>query len=187
VSVEFTLSEGVVTILLNRPDKLNAITDAMWDQLAAHLDRCASDPDVRAVILTGAGRGFCAGADISGEGKKQRKGGLVGALDAMGDYNAVVGRLYHLEKPVIAALRGPVVGIALTMALCCDWILVSETAKLRPVFLNLAKVPEAGIMHLMVRMIGELKTRDIIYRSRMLSARRRSRSASPIVSSPTKP
>lgn len=170
MSVDFSLSEGVATILLNRPDKLNAITDAMWSQLATHLDRCAGDPDVRAVILTGAGRGFCAGADISGEGKKQRKGGLVGALDAMGDYNAVVGRLYHLEKPVIAALRGPVVGIAFTMALCCDWILVSETAKLRPVFLNLAKVPEAGIVHLMVRMIGELKTRDIIYRSRMLSA-----------------
>jgi 2-(1,2-epoxy-1,2-dihydrophenyl)acetyl-CoA isomerase len=169
LSVDFSLSEGVATLLLNRPDKLNAITDAMWEQLVAHLDRCASDPDVRAVILTGAGRGFCAGADISGEGRTARKGGLAGALDAMGDYNAVVGRLYHLEKPVIAALRGPVVGIALTMALCCDWILVSETAKLRPAFLNLAKVPEAGIIHLMTRMIGELRTRDIIYRARFVT------------------
>lgn len=152
--------------MLNRPDKLNAITDAMWDQLAAHLDRCAEDPAVRAVILTGAGRGFCAGADISGEARKPRAGGIAGALDAMDDYNSVVGRLYHLGKPVVAALRGPVVGIALTMALCCDWILVSETAKLRPAFLNLAKVPEAGIIHLMRGMIGELKTRDLIYRAR---------------------
>jgi 2-(1,2-epoxy-1,2-dihydrophenyl)acetyl-CoA isomerase len=170
LSVEFTLSEGVATILLNRPDKLNAITDAMWDQLAGHFDRCAADPAVSAVVLTGAGRGFCAGADISGDGRKQRKGGIVGALDAMGDYNAVIRRLYHLDKPVIAALRGPVVGIALTMALCCDWILVSETARLRPAFLNLAKVPEAGIIHLMTRMIGELKTRDIIYRARFVTA-----------------
>ncbi|MBW8753723.1 MAG: enoyl-CoA hydratase/isomerase family protein [Sphingomonadales bacterium] len=169
MSVEFTLADGVATILLNRPEKLNAITDAMWDQLAVHFDRCAADEAVRAVILTGAGRGFCAGADISGDGRKPRKGGLVGALDAMGDYNAVIGRLYHLDKPVIAAMRGPVVGIALTLALCCDWILVTETAKLRPVFLHLAKVPEGGIIHLMTRMIGELKTRDLIYRSRLLS------------------
>jgi len=170
VAVEFTLADGVATVLLNRPDKLNAITDAMWDQLAVHFDRCATDPAVRAVILTGAGRGFCAGADISGDGRKLRKGGLAGALDAMGDYNAVIGRLYRLDKPVIAALRGPVVGIALTMALCCDWILLSETAKLRPAFLNLAKVPEGGIIHLMTRLIGELKTRDIIYRARFVTA-----------------
>jgi 2-(1,2-epoxy-1,2-dihydrophenyl)acetyl-CoA isomerase len=170
VAVDFTLTDGVATVLLNRPDKLNAITDAMWDQLAAHFDRCAADPAVRAVILTGAGRGFCAGADISGDGRKPRKTGIAGALDAMGDYNAVIRRLYHLDKPVIAALRGPVVGIALTMALCCDWILVSETTKLRPAFLNLAKVPEGGIIHLMTRMIGELKTRDIIYRARFVTA-----------------
>ena len=170
MSVEFTLSDGVATILLNRPDKLNAITDAMWDQLGEYFDRCAIDDAVRAVILTGAGRGFCAGADISGEGRKPRKPGLVGALDAMDEYNGVIRRLYDLEKPVVAALRGPVVGIALTMALCCDWLLVSETVKFRPAFLNLAKVPEGGIMHLMVRMIGELRTRDIIYRARFVEA-----------------
>jgi 2-(1,2-epoxy-1,2-dihydrophenyl)acetyl-CoA isomerase len=169
VAVEFILTDGVAMIRLNRPEKLNAITDAMWDELARHLDRCAEDAAVRAVILTGAGRGFCAGADISGEGRKQRPGGLAGALEAMGDYNAVVGRLYRLDKPVVAALRGPVMGIALTMALCCDWILVSETAKLRPAFLNLAKVPEGGAIHLMTRMIGELKARDILLRARALS------------------
>lgn len=170
MSVDLELSGGVAVITLNRPDKLNALTDEMWDQLAAHLDRCRDDDTVRAVILTGAGRGFCAGADISGQApKKQRKPGLSGALHAMGDYNAVIARLYHLPKPVVAALRGPVVGIAWTMALCCDWILVSETTKFRPAFLNLAKVPEGGIIHLMTRMIGELKTRDIIYRARFVS------------------
>ncbi len=171
MSVSLALADGVATITLDRPDKLNAITEAMWGELAAHFDRVREDDAVRAVILTGAGRGFCAGADIGGgELKKQRKPGLAGALDAMGDYNAVIGKLYHLPKPVIAALRGPVVGIAWTMALCCDWILVSETAKFRPAFLNLAKVPEGGIMHLMTRMIGELKTRDIIYRARFVEA-----------------
>ncbi len=171
MSVELALSDGVATITLNRPDKLNAITEEMWGQLASHFDRCREDDAIRSVILTGSGRGFCAGADIGGQGpKKRRKPGLAGALDTMGDYNAVIGRLYHLPKPVIAALRGPVVGIAWTMALCCDWILVSDTAKFRPAFLNLAKVPEGGIMYLMSRMIGELKARDIIYRARFVSA-----------------
>lgn len=170
MSVEFALSDGIATVMLNRPDKLNALTDDMWDQLRDSFDRCAVDDAVRAVILTGAGRGFCAGADISEEGRKSRKPGLVGALDTIGEYNGVIQRLYHLDKPVIAALRGPVVGIALTMALCCDWILVSETMKLRPAFLNLAKVPEGGIMHLMARMIGELRARDIIYRARFVGA-----------------
>jgi 2-(1,2-epoxy-1,2-dihydrophenyl)acetyl-CoA isomerase len=171
VSVELSVSGGVATITLNRPDKLNALTEDMWDQLAAHFDRCRDDDAIRAVILTGAGRGFCAGADISGTGpKKQRKPGLVGALHAMGDYNAVLARLYHLPKPVIAALRGPVVGIAWTMALCCDWVLISDTAKFRPAFLNLAKVPEGGFMYLLSKLIGEMRARDIVYRARFVLA-----------------
>ncbi|HUN79991.1 MAG TPA: enoyl-CoA hydratase/isomerase family protein, partial [Phycisphaerae bacterium] len=112
MSIDFSLQEGVATLLLNRADKLNAITDEMWDQLAGHLDRCESDDAVRAVVLTGAGRGFCAGADISGQGRKERKTGLPGALDAMNDYNGVIRRLYHLRKPTIAAVRGPAVGVA---------------------------------------------------------------------------
>jgi 2-(1,2-epoxy-1,2-dihydrophenyl)acetyl-CoA isomerase len=170
LSVDFTLSGGVATILLNRPDKLNAITDGMLEQLTAQFELCARDDAVRAVILTGAGRAFCAGADVSGEGRRPRKPGIVGALETMDGYNAMLAALYSLEKPVVAAVRGPAIGIGLAMALCCDWILVSETARLRPAFLNLAKVPEGGVIHLMTRMIGELRTRDIIYRARFVAA-----------------
>jgi 2-(1,2-epoxy-1,2-dihydrophenyl)acetyl-CoA isomerase len=171
MSVEFSQAAGVATITLNRPDKLNALTDAMWDELATHFDRCAHDDAIRAVVLTGEGRAFCAGMDISGTApKKARKAGLVGALAAMDDYNGVIARIFHCPKPVIAALRGPVVGIAWTMALCCDWILVSETTRFRPAFLNLAKVPEGGMIYLMSRLAGELKARDILYRARFVSA-----------------
>jgi 2-(1,2-epoxy-1,2-dihydrophenyl)acetyl-CoA isomerase len=169
VSVECSVAEGVATILLNRPEKLNALTVEMWDQLAGHLDRCERDEELRAVILAGAGRGFCAGADISGQGGKPRKGGLAGALEAMRGYDAVIRRLYHLQKPLIAAVQGPAVGIAWTMALCCDWILVTESAKFRPAFLNLAKVPEGGMVFLMSRLVGQLKARDIVYRARFVS------------------
>jgi 2-(1,2-epoxy-1,2-dihydrophenyl)acetyl-CoA isomerase len=170
VSVDFSVSEGVATILLNRPDKLNAITAEMWDQLAEALNRCHSDPEIRAVILTGAGRGFCAGADLGGSGVKvERKPGPAWPLQSMDAYNDVIRRLYHLRKPVIAAIRGPAVGIAWTLALCADWILVTESANFRPAFLNLAKVPEGGFMFLVSRMVGELKARDIIYRARFVS------------------
>jgi 2-(1,2-epoxy-1,2-dihydrophenyl)acetyl-CoA isomerase len=172
MSVECSVSDGIATILLNRPDKLNALTDEMWQQLAEHLEHCEHRDDIRAVILTGAGRGFCAGADISGQGrKKDRKPGLAGALEAMGEYNSVIGRLYHLSKPTIAAVRGAAVGIAWTMVLACDWILVTESAKFRPAFLNLAKVPEGGIIYLMSRLIGQFKARDIIYRSQFVAGR----------------
>ena len=165
MSIDFSLSNGVATILLNRPEKLNALTDAMWDQLSGHLDRCQRDDSVRAVLLAGAGRGFCAGADLSGQGRKERRKGLRGSLEAMNEYDDVIRRLYHLDKPTIAAVRGPVVGIAWTMVLCCDWVLVTESAQFRPAFLNLAKVPEGGIIYLMARLVGQLKARDIIYRS----------------------
>ncbi|TAL03599.1 MAG: enoyl-CoA hydratase/isomerase family protein [Rhodospirillaceae bacterium] len=172
MSVDCSISDGVATILLNRPDKLNAITYDMWGQLAEHLDRCQRDDAVRAIILTGAGRGFCAGADISGQGRKQdAKTGLAGALDMMAEINSVIRRLYHMPKPTIAAVRGAAIGISWTMALCCDWILVTEGAKFRPAFMNLAKVPEGGIMFLMSRLIGALKARDIIYRARFVSGR----------------
>jgi 2-(1,2-epoxy-1,2-dihydrophenyl)acetyl-CoA isomerase len=172
MSVDCSVSEGVATILLNRPDKLNALTDEMWGQLAEHLERCQHDDAVRAVVLTGAGRGFCAGADISGQGgKKERKSSLVSALETMAEYHSVIRRLYHLQKPTIAAVSGAAVGIAWSMVLCCDWVLVTESAKFRPAFLNLAKVPEGGMIYLLSRLIGQLKAHDIIYRARFLSGR----------------
>lgn len=170
MSVECTVTDGVATILLNRPDKLNALTYQMWEQMAEHLDRCQRDDAVRAIILCGAGRGFCAGADISGQGgKKDRKTGIAGTLASMSEYNAVIRRLHGLDKPIIAAIHGACVGIAWTMTLCCDSVLVTESASFRPAFLNLAKVPEGGIVYLMSRLVGQLKARDILYRARIVS------------------
>jgi 2-(1,2-epoxy-1,2-dihydrophenyl)acetyl-CoA isomerase len=171
VSVDFSVSDGVGTILFNRPDKLNALTGEMWDELDAALTRCQRDPEIRAVILTGAGRGFCAGADIGGGGRPLPRPGPAGPLESMAEYNDVIRKLYHLKKPTIAAVRGAAVGIAWTMALCCDWILAAESANFRPAFLNLAKVPEGGFMYLVSRLVGELKARDIIYRARFVSGR----------------
>jgi len=171
MSVDLSVNGTVAIILFNRPDKLNALTNDMWGQLAEHLERCERDSTIRAVVITGAGRAFCAGADISKPASAKPDKSLASAIDAMNAYNAVIRRLYHLSKPTVAAVRGAAVGIAWTMVLCCDWVLVTESAKFRPAFLNLAKVPEGGIMCLMSRLIGQLKARDIIYRARFVSGR----------------
>jgi 2-(1,2-epoxy-1,2-dihydrophenyl)acetyl-CoA isomerase len=171
MSVECDVADGIATILFDRPAKLNALTDEMWDRLAAHLDRCKSDDAVRAVILTGAGHAFCAGADMSGRERIwPRNPGSAGTIEIMQRYNDVIRRLYHLPKPTIAAVRGGAVGIAWTMAMCCDWILASESARFHPPFAKLAKIPEAGFGFLLSRIVGELKARDIVYRSTPIGA-----------------
>lgn len=170
MSVDLSVEDRVATILLNRPEKLNAMTDTMWVQLREHLDRCEEEDGIRSVVITGAGRGFCAGADISGEGKIiERKPGIAGITQMTDFYFAIVRRIYHMPKPVIAAVNGPAVGISWTMALCCDYLLAAESAKFRPGFMNLAKVPEGGFQFLLARQIGQFKARDLTYGSRFLT------------------
>jgi 2-(1,2-epoxy-1,2-dihydrophenyl)acetyl-CoA isomerase len=172
MSTDLHVSGNVATILFNRPEKLNALTAGMWRQLMECLDRCKHDSAIRSVVLTGAGRGFCAGADLSAAGSKDSTGpGLLRSLTMMERYNEAIQKLYGLDKPVIAAIRGPAIGIAWTMALCCDWVLVTESTQFRPAFLNLAKVPEGGFQYLLARQIGQLKARDIVYRARFVSGR----------------
>lgn len=170
MSIDLSVSDNVATILFNRPDKLNALTDTMWLQLNDHLERCEKDDAIRSVLIAGAGRGFCAGADISGEGKViERKPGIAGTVQMSEIYFSIVRRLYHLPKPTIAAVQGAAVGVAWTMALTCDFLLAAESAKFRPGFLNLAKVPEGGFQFLVARAIGEFKARELTYRSRFLT------------------
>lgn len=170
MSIDLTVSDNVATILLNRPDKLNALTDTMWLQLRDHLERCESDDAIRAVLIAGAGRGFCAGADISGKSKViERQPGIAGTVQMCEFYFSIVRRIYHMPKPTIAAVQGAAVGISWTMALACDFLLAAESAKFRPGFLNLAKVPEAGFQFLVARQIGEFRARELTYRSRFLT------------------
>jgi 2-(1,2-epoxy-1,2-dihydrophenyl)acetyl-CoA isomerase len=170
MSIELHLSGDVATILLNRPEKLNALTAEMWQQFIECLDRCKRDPAIRSIILTGSGRGFCAGADLSAAGSKDSPGpSLSRSLTLMEGYNEAIQKLYRLDKPVIAAVRGPAIGIAWTFVLCCDWVLVTDSTLFRPAFLNLAKVPEGGFQYLLARQIGQLKARDIVYRARFVS------------------
>jgi enoyl-CoA hydratase/carnithine racemase len=148
----YAVADHVATITLNRPEKLNAFTPTMARELIAAFDRVDADDDVRAVVVTGAGRGFCAGADLSGGGETfgyaaqdtvHRDGGGLVTL-----------RMFECLKPVIGAINGPSVGIGTTMQLPMDLRLASTEAKFGFVFARRGIVPEAASSWFLPRLVG---------------------------------
>jgi enoyl-CoA hydratase/carnithine racemase len=152
----------VLTITLNRPDKLNAYTAQMGAELADALVGAGEDDAIRAVILTGAGRGFCAGADISagagsfdtqgGEGAKNFGGAQTRALRGAG--GGFIGALFNSKKPTIAAFNGPAVGVGITLALPTDIKIASSAARFGFVFARRGLVPEAGSAWFLPQLVG---------------------------------
>ncbi|MBZ6377858.1 enoyl-CoA hydratase [Pacificimonas flava] len=149
----------VLTVTLNRPDKLNAFTNLMGRELADALQRADRDDDIRVVILTGAGRGFCAGADISaGAGSFDTKSGEgaknFGDGQDRGEGSSFVHALFNSKKPTIAAFNGPAVGVGATMALPTDIKIASDTARFGFVFARRGLVPEAASAWFLPQLVG---------------------------------
>jgi enoyl-CoA hydratase/carnithine racemase len=161
------LSESILTITLNRPDKLNAFTTQMGQEIGAALDRADRDDDVRVVIFTGAGRGYCAGADIS-------DGGSVGAGSGMERKGLPPGgigqRLFESQKPLIAAIHGAAVGVGVTMTLPMDIRICAEGSKFGFVFTRRGLVPEAGSAWFLPRIVGLPKSLEWVYAGRTVTA-----------------
>ena len=170
MDAELIVNGAVATLRLNRPDKLNAITPDMLQLLLTHLERVENDPEIRALVLTGAGRAFCAGADVKGSGAAPPEMSVSHARRSLLPYQQVALRIYNLNKPVVAAVRGACVGIAWSFALCADQLLASETAKFIPAFLQRATVPEGGMVHLLARLCGQFRAKEIMYLNRTLTA-----------------
>lgn len=150
--------DGVMTVTLNRPDRLNAFTHTMMTELLALFDAIDADDDVRAVIVTGAGRGFCAGADLGGGGATfDSTGGEPANTEKRVPRDGggrVTLRLFDLTKPVIAAINGPAVGVGITMTLPMDIRLASVKAKMGFVFARRGIVPEACSSWFLPRVVG---------------------------------
>src|SRR5437868_14008825 len=148
----------VLTITLNRPDKLNAFTFTMMMELIDAFDQADADDDVRAVIVTGAGRGFCAGADLSaGDGTfdyRDTSGNEARLEDARDGGGLVTLRIFESKKPVIAAVNGPAVGVGVTMTLAMDVRLASDQARFGFVFARRGLVPEAASSWFLPRIVG---------------------------------
>src|SRR3954447_3578403 len=155
--IRYEVADGVLTITLNRPDRLNAFTGVMARELIEAFDRSDADDDVRAVIVTGEGRGFCAGADLEAGGDtfNAEAQGREYDTDVPRDGGGqVVLRIYESLKPVIAAINGPAVGVGITMTLTMDIRVVVEGAKLGFVFVRRGITPEAASSWFLPRLVG---------------------------------
>ncbi len=157
--------EHVATITLNRPDRLNAISGPMLDQLSALLVSCDADPDVRVMVLTGAGRGFCAGLDLQSAASNDL-GGSAGTFRIEESPPFVLRRI---ETPVLCALNGPAAGYGMDLALGCDLVIASESASLAPA-IRRAAVAESGGTWLLPRLIGWQKACEVLLLGRKLGS-----------------
>ncbi len=160
----------IATITLNRPDRLNAISLAMLESFSAALREADADHEVRVIILTGAGRGFCAGLDLKDPGGLQpseEQGGRSARFDLASSPPVV---LHTTDKPVICALNGAAVGYGFDMALGCDIRIASEQGRLGAVFTRRAIVPESGGTWLLPRLVGWAKACELAFRGAIISA-----------------
>lgn len=169
--ITIAYNNGIATITLNRPDVRNAINDQMRAELIEAFSEADRDPEVRAIILTGAGKGFCSGGDI---------GGMRARLDApAGDVafngwkrqrstHKGVAAIHGVSKPVIAAVNGAAFGLGLDMALACDFIIAAEGAKLSMSFIKRGLVSDGGGMYFLPRRVGLTRAKELIFSARVV-------------------
>jgi enoyl-CoA hydratase/carnithine racemase len=184
-----TDADGIATITLDRPDRLNAFNKAMLHDLLAALDATDADDAVRAVIVTGSGRAFCAGADLSegggatfdyeqhggrwtdGDSPVRPDGGIDWSNPSVRDGGGILSlRLFASKKPVIGAINGPAVGVGVTMALPMDFRLASDTARFGFVFARRGIVPEAASSWFLPRLVGIGQALEWCYSARLFDA-----------------
>jgi enoyl-CoA hydratase/carnithine racemase len=170
--IRYEVADHVLTITLNRPDRLNAFTPTMGREVIEAFDRSDADDDVRAVIVTGAGRGFCAGADLGGGGGtfdwRERDGGEAGVPRDGGGQVAL--RIFDSLKPVIGAINGPAVGVGITMTLPMDVRLAAAGAKIGFVFARRGIVPEACSSWFLPRLVGISQALEWVETGRVFTA-----------------
>ncbi len=168
--IQTDVSDSVLTITLNRPDRLNAWTTTMGRELRHALDLADADDDVRAIIFTGAGRGYCAGMDLAGGGETfdhRDRQGEGPSRDSGGELTL---RIFQCTKPVIAAINGPAVGIGATMTLPMDIRLASHDARIGFVFARRGIIPEACSSWFLPRVVGISRAMEWVSTGRVFSA-----------------
>ena len=168
----YDVADRVATVTLNRPDRLNAVNTTVIRELVEAFDQADGDDGVRAVIVTGAGRAFCAGADLGGGGKTFAGG--PGRSERPEDHRdgggLVTLRIFEMKKPVIAAINGPAVGFGATLTLAMDIRLASSAAKIGFVFARRGVVPEACSTWFLPRLVGIAQAAEWAYSGRVFSA-----------------
>lgn len=171
--ITYEVSDGIATITLNRPDKMNAFTGRMMHEIIAALDATDADDSVKVVIFTGAGRAYCAGADLSSGGDTFAKGGsdVQTKQGVPRDGGGLVAlRIFESLKPVIGAINGAAVGVGVTMTLPMDIRIASDNAKFGFVFAKRGIVPEACSSYFLPRIVGIQKATEWVFTGRVFTA-----------------
>ncbi len=165
---------GVATITLNRPQQLNAVGGTMGEELQQTLEEANSDESVRALIVTGAGKGFCSGADVTGlgslGGRNDSAWRLSAKSPAAGGISSFVVPFYNCEKPIIAAVNGVAAGGGFSIALACDIRIASERARFSQIFIRRGLVPDTGSTYFLPRVVGISKACEMVFTGEILDA-----------------
>lgn len=162
-TILFEKSDHLATITLNQPATLNALTYDMVTHLHEITRQIAGDGDVRAVLLTGAGRGFCSGANLFGGTGQTLSGGGMGVRAGVMAMNQVLGEIAEMEKPWLAAINGPAVGGGCSLSLVCDLALAAESAYLSLGYVNIGMVLDMGSTYLLPRLVGLRKASELAF------------------------
>ncbi len=167
-NILYDVSDRIATVTLNRPDAMNATTDELYQELQQLLGEIAADTSVGCVILTGAGKGFCAGADL--KARRDHMTPIQWRARHRWILKDILEPLFRLEKPVIAAVNGAAAGAGFNIALACDFIIASEQASFIQAFAKVGLVPDLGGMYLLGRVIGINKAKELCFTARKVLA-----------------
>lgn len=161
----------LLTITMNRPDKLNAVTDVMLGEMNDAFKQVEKDQSVRVVVLTGAGRGFCAGADLAAAQSRSDNGHFDFGHHLRTTLNPLVTRIRTLPKPVIAAINGVAAGAGMSIALACDITIAAESATFLQAFVKIGLIPDSGSTWLLPRLVGAARAMDLMLTGRKITAK----------------
>ena len=169
MSIDLVIDGGVATVTINQPDRKNAISIAMREQMWTVFEGLSENDDVRAVILTGAGDAFCAGADV-GEmsGSPEGSSAVHWSMTKMRRLYRIARAIHGLKKPTIAAVNGVCVGVGWSYALACDMVIASETARFAMIFRNIGLTPDGGAVWQLRQQLGAMRAKEIVYSGRMV-------------------
>jgi len=164
----YNLADGIAEITLNRPTALNAFNDEMASEMQEALKTAERDSSVRALLITGAGKGFCAGQDLGAV--RERPAGHSFREHLLKTFNPIVTKLRSIEKPVIAAVNGAAVGAGFGIALACDIRYASEAARFRMAFIGIGLAPDSGTSYFLPRLVGMGRALELAYTNELMDA-----------------
>ncbi len=166
MEIEYKAEDGVGIVTINRPERKNALTLEMRDEMNAHFLRLSFDKSIRAVLLTSTGDAFCSGADVG----KMEQGDVMAGRMRLERSHRLIRALYHMDKPVIAAVRGPAVGIGWSLALACDLIVAGESARFAQVFKKVGLAPDGASAYFLAQRVGLPRAKELAFTARFVKA-----------------